>query len=102
MSTADLASLVHSQAETIAALQHQLDWFRRQLFGQKSERFAPDPDPMQMHLGEALPAPAPRGRRHYGEPPLAHAACPALDQPLGADLRGTVLIDPPKPREDHG
>ncbi len=58
MSTADLASLVHSQAETIAALQHQLDWFRRQLFGQKSERFAPDPDPMQMHLGEALPIPA--------------------------------------------
>ena len=59
MSAAELAALVRSQAETIAALQHQLDWFRRQIFGQKSERFAPEPDPSQMHLGEVLPVPAP-------------------------------------------
>lgn len=58
MSAAELAALVRSQAETIAALQHQLDWFRRQIFGQKSERFAPEPDPTQMHLGEVLPVPA--------------------------------------------
>lgn len=46
----------------MGALQHQLDWFKRQLFGQKSERFAPLPDPTQMYLGElaALPdTPAP-------------------------------------------
>jgi transposase len=58
MSAAELAALVHSQAETIAALQHQLDWFRRQIFGQKSERFAPEPDSTQMHLGEVFPVPA--------------------------------------------
>ena len=65
MSAAELATLVRSQAQTIAtkdariaALQHQLDWFRRQIFGQKSERFAPEPDPSQMHLGEVFPVPA--------------------------------------------
>ena len=64
MSAAQLQSVVHSQAltistqgEQIAALRHQLDWFRRQLFGQKSERFAPEPDPAQLHLGEVLPVP---------------------------------------------
>jgi transposase len=64
MSGAELQTLVQSQAltisnqgEQIAALKHQLDWFRRQVFGQKSERFAPEPDPTQMHLGEVLPVP---------------------------------------------
>ena len=28
------------------------------MFGQKSERFAPEPDPPQMHLGEGFPVPA--------------------------------------------
>jgi len=35
-----------------AALKHQLEWFRRQLFGQKSEKRLVSPDPAQMHLGE--------------------------------------------------
>ena len=47
---------MHSQAQTITSLKHQLEWFKRQVFGQKSERFAPDPT--QMHLGEVLPPPA--------------------------------------------
>lgn len=55
MSAAELSRLVQSQAETITSLKNQLDWFRRQIFGAKSERFAPEPDPTQMHLGEALP-----------------------------------------------
>ncbi len=58
MSAAELGRLVQSQAETITSLQQQLDWFRRQIFGAKSERFAPEPDPTQMHLGEVLPVPA--------------------------------------------
>jgi len=45
-------------AAEIAALEHQLDWFRRQIFGQKSECFAPEPDRSQMHLGETFPVPA--------------------------------------------
>jgi transposase len=47
-----------TQDERIAALTHQLDWFRRQLFGKKSERFAPEPDPAQMHLGEVFSVPS--------------------------------------------
>ena len=65
MSGTELQSLLQAQASTISiqderilALTHQLDWFRRQLFGKKSERFAPEPDPAQMHLGEVLPIPA--------------------------------------------
>jgi transposase len=60
----DLSKLVLSQAHTITAqgeqidsLKHQLEWFKRQVFGQKSERFAPEPDPTQMHLGEVFPVP---------------------------------------------
>jgi transposase len=62
---ADLSKLVLSQARTITtqgeqidSLKHQLAWFKRQVFGQKSERFAPEPDPTQMHLGEVFPVPS--------------------------------------------
>jgi transposase len=57
-SAAELAAVVRSQAEKIAALEHQLEWFRRQIFGQKSERFACEPDPSQMHLGETFSVPS--------------------------------------------
>lgn len=53
---AQVLALVRTQAQTIAHLQHQLDWFKRQLFGAKSERFIA-PDPLQMHLGEVFPLP---------------------------------------------
>jgi len=43
-------TLKHQNAE----LKRQLEWFKRQLFGRKSERFAPTPDPQQMHLGQVL------------------------------------------------
>ncbi len=61
----DLSKLVLSQAQIITvqgqqidSLKHQLAWFKRQVFGQKSERFAPEPDPIQMHLGEVFPVPS--------------------------------------------
>ena len=38
----------------IEALQRQIEWFKRQVFGRKSERFAPEPEPQQMHLGQVL------------------------------------------------
>ena len=51
--------------QQVQTLQHQLEWFKRQLFGAKSERFAPLPDPQQMHLGQVLgqdlPVPPPGG-----------------------------------------
>ena len=54
LDTHQLIALVQTQAQTIASLQHQLEWFKRQLFGKKSERFAALPDALQMHLGEVL------------------------------------------------
>ena len=65
MSPAQWLELVRSKdamldafRQQIDALKQQLDWFKRQLFGAKSERFAPAPDPTQMHLGEVFPLPA--------------------------------------------
>jgi len=37
-SVADLRALTQQQAETIKQLQTQLDWFKKQLFGEKSEK----------------------------------------------------------------
>jgi hypothetical protein len=36
----------------VAELQRQLDWFKRQIFGTKSERFVPDAQ--QLYLGQVL------------------------------------------------
>ena len=57
MDLAQAQERVRSLTETVAHLQQQLDWFKRQLFGSKSERFIA-PDPLQMLLGEALPLPS--------------------------------------------
>lgn len=43
--------------ERIAQLEHQLAWFQRQLFGEKSERRHIEVPPEQMSLGEGLAAP---------------------------------------------
>ena len=57
MVSADVVAMLRAKDEQIAALKHQLDWFRRQVFGSKSERFIAEPNPAQLHLGEALPVP---------------------------------------------
>lgn len=49
-----IAQMLHGQAVEIDALKRQLEWFKRQVFGRKSERFAPEPDAQQMHLGQVL------------------------------------------------
>jgi len=49
--------LVQSQALTITDRKKQIEWFQRQIFGSKRERFAPTPDLMQMHLREVFPVP---------------------------------------------
>lgn len=52
-----LGTLTQTQGamrQEIDALKHQLDWFRRQIFGQKSERRLFETDGRQLSLGEAL------------------------------------------------
>ena len=41
-----------AQSEEIAELRRQLEWFKKQLFGSKSERRLVDPDGRQLSLGE--------------------------------------------------
>ena len=66
----------------LAEARHQLDWFKRQVFGQKSERRLLDPASGQMSLGEAItqeqrvPPPAPAGR-HVA----AHTRQPTTKKP---------------------
>jgi transposase len=91
MSPQHVAQVLQSKAATIATLQHQLDWFKRQLFGQKSERFVAQPDPQQMHLGQLLgelaaaPEPAEAGSRvpaHTRRKPRSDFADEGRDAPF--------------------
>ena len=43
--------------EQVSQLQQQVDWFKRQLFGQKSEKHLVDPNPDQLGLLGQLPTP---------------------------------------------
>lgn len=64
-----VVDLVGSLSREIETLRHQLDWFKRQVFGQKSERRIIDSADGQMSLGEAIaqdqvaPPPAPTERQ---------------------------------------
>jgi len=51
---AQIARILQSQASQIDELKRQVEWFKRQMFGRKSERFAPANDAQQMHLGEVV------------------------------------------------
>lgn len=68
--------------EQVAALKHQLDWFRRQVFGQKSERFIAEPNPAQLHLGETRCA-----------PDASAAASAAHEQTIAAHTRRVRVRD---------
>ncbi len=56
LSAESLAKLVNDQGAEIAALRHQLEWFKRQIFGQKSERRLVAPEPSQSFLGDEFAA----------------------------------------------
>ena len=71
-----VVQLLRSQAAQIEALSAQLEWFKRQVFGQKSERYPVQPDAQQMHLGEYL-----------GEMTPAAAAEPQAEQDVPAHKR---------------
>jgi transposase len=52
--------------DTVSELSRQIEWFKRQLFGEKSERRNIEPDPQQGTLGQAfdaIPAAVPSGKK---------------------------------------
>lgn len=82
----DLAGAHLTLRREVEALKHQLDWFKRQIFGQKSERRIVESGSGQMSLGEvitpeqtALP-PSPVER-----PVAAHTRRAATQKPEGSD-----------------
>ena len=55
----------------VIGLRCQVAGLKRQLFGRKSERFAPTPDPQQMHLGQLLGEELPVARAAGMRPALS-------------------------------
>ena len=70
-------------------LKHQLEWFKRQLFGTKSEKRLPPPNPSQLTLGELpIPESAPEvpGKQVAGHTRRAHTTdCAQTDDGLFFD-----------------
>jgi transposase len=63
MSSGEVVELMQSKdvridtlMQQVDALTRRVDWFTRQHFGSRSERFIAQPDPAQMHLGEVFRA----------------------------------------------
>ena len=56
-SSAQFITLVQTLTATVQSLQHQLDWFQRQMFGTKSERLRVLENAQQLALGEVLAPP---------------------------------------------
>ena len=54
LSPRQVVDLVGSLSREVDSLKHQLDWFKRQIFGQKSERRLVEGADGQMSLGEAI------------------------------------------------
>ena len=52
LSPVEIRGIFQSQAQTIDALKHQLEWFKRQMFGTKSERLAVLENSQQLALQE--------------------------------------------------
>ena len=81
----DLARSQFNLSQEVEALKHQLDWFRRQLFGQKSERRIVEGGSGQMSLGEVI---------DQGE------AAPPPERPVAAHTR-RVATNKPDTGEDR-
>jgi len=90
---ASLTATVDTLTQQVAALTQQVEWFRRQLFGTKSERVVAS-DPQQMALGAVLPpvdgAPAPAGR------PVAAHTRKAAQRDAAAESESLPFFDESK------
>ena len=87
----DLIDLVLSSNERMEALEQQLRWFKQQLFGRKSERQIPEPDPSQLLPRRvARPAGGAGGRDDDGAQPRAPQAPRAGGRPTTPAFASTT------------
>jgi transposase len=71
----------------VAQLKHQLDWFKKQLFGSKSERRLIEPSPDQLSLGEGLrPASLDAGPRQQIPAHTRRRCAPKTDDDAASGL----------------
>lgn len=96
LNSAQLVELCRTQAQIIESLQQQLDWFKRQLFGAKSERVIPLPNAQQLHLADVVvtvPAQFERQRTvaaHSRRVPTTDCAADTESQPFFDESRVPV------------
>lgn len=96
LNSAQVVELVQDLTQTIATLEHQLDWFKRQLFGSKSERVIAEANAQQLHLADVLAgtaAPAEKRRtvaEHTRRRPTTDAAADAESLPFFDESRVPV------------
>ncbi|MBL0354876.1 MAG: hypothetical protein IPP03_20365 [Dechloromonas sp.] len=75
----EVLDLCQTLSAEITALKQQIDWFKRQIFGQKSERRIDVTPSGQLSLGE-FPTPPP-GSESPGRPVAAHTRQPTSKRP---------------------
>ena len=81
-----VVDLVGALSREVDVLKHQLDWFKRQVFGPKSERRIIDPASGQMSLGEMLTPEQPASSPALVERPVAaHTRRPTTKTPESGD-----------------
>ncbi|WP_205527444.1 IS66 family transposase [Teredinibacter turnerae] len=86
-----MVALLQEKDEKIQSLQHQLDWFKRQLFGQKSEKKDFSDHPYQTTLAEllgSLPKPQPS---EQDKQTITYQRGAAKKKPLAGSPEGSQL-----------
>ena len=81
LSPVESRGIFQSQAQTIDALKHQLEWFKRQMFGTKSERLAVLENSQQLPLQELAPSPEPAATKVQSV--AAHTRRASSDKSIG-------------------
>lgn len=92
LTRSQIAALLH----TVSELSRQVEWFKRQLFGAKSERRLVEPDPSQGTLGgsfDEIPAPLPAAPKIRIE---AHERERKLKQPAPDGEQAAPFFDEAK------
>lgn len=82
---------INNQEEKIQSLQHQLDWFKRQLFGQKSEKKDFSDHPYQTTIAELFGSPEKIDSSNEEKQTITYERGKAKKKPLDGSPDGSQL-----------